>query len=112
MCGTLKKLLRFAGSKEWTAEKIPAVCVPLRPVFALFTVCRPLCREVGVRWYPITGTDGLSGFLWASWLLSPGWKDHHDLFLHDGADGNRLPYGSGKAYPYRRPATLHSDGIF
>ena len=37
--------------------------------------------------------------------------NHHDLFLHDGADGNRLLHGGGKAYPHRRSAALYPDGL-
>ena len=38
-------------------------------------------------------------------------RQHHDLFFHDGADGNRLLHGGGKAYPHRRSAALHPDGL-
>ena len=41
----------------------------------------------------------------------PHWAYHHDLFFHDGADGNRLLHGGGKAYPHRRSAALHPDGL-
>ena len=47
MYGTLKKNFCVCWQQRGTAEKIPAVCVPLRPVCG-FTVCRPLYRGGGV----------------------------------------------------------------
>ena len=34
-----------------------------------------------------------------------------DLFFHDGANGNRLLHGGGKAYPHWRSAALCPDGL-
>ena len=80
MYGTLKKIIAFAGSKEGLLKKSLLFAF----LSGLFAALQFAALFIVVEALPITGTDGLSGFLWASWLfpwlegssrpISPRWS--------------------------------------
>ena len=107
MYGTLKKIFAFAGSKKGLLKK----SLLFSFLSGLFSAMQFAALFVVIGALVSDDRNGkLSGFRWGLWPF-PFLAYHYDLFLHDGADRNRLLHGSGKAYPHRRSAALYPDGI-
>ena len=107
MYGTLKKIFAFAGSKKgllkksllfsflsglFSAMQFAALFVVIGAVVSDNRDGKFICISLGIMAVSLIGR-----------IIT--------TYFHDGADGNRLLHGGGKAYPHRRSAALHPDGL-